>query len=420
MKKTLFLVIILFLFTGFIFPQEKPLLSEKDLEKNTYYFEIADDKLIGNGAKFLNEEFKKNQYVLLGEYHNSYQISKFMKAAIPVLDDSGFRSFALEIGPVSVEILKELSNDSAKTISNLNAFNSKFYVSSDRRTYTPIPFFSNVEDAEFLAEAAKRKWKLFGLDQEFVYCYLPLLERMNSNLKPKERKDLAVIYSKATEAIKTAYEVDGQGGKRLFETINESADFGKFLDLASEKNPANSKIAAAIRKTTSIYLKSVKRQYFAQNSERIEYMKQNLTENFDRAKFDLKRDKMLLKMGGVHTGKGFGPLSLFEIGNTLSELANFNGNKSLHINFNSRFYIENGKEIDDLADTKAFGYRFQALLQMSKKDKWTVIDLRPMRSDVFYAQKYKLDELILEIFKKHDLYIMPPLDIEPKPNFTVK
>ena len=419
MKKKLLFAFILFAFSSFGFAQEKPTLTEKDLEKNTYYFEIADNKLVGNGAKFLAEEFKKNQYVLLGEYHNSYQISKFTKAIIPILDDSGFKTFGLEIGPVSVEILREFSKDSTKTITNLNTFNSKFYLPTKDRTYTPIPFFSNVEDAEFLAEATKRKWNLIGLDQEFFAAYLPLLERMYRNLNQKKQKDLAELYLNTTALVKTAYEVDNNSGKRRYETIAESADYGNFLDLASEKNPSNRKIADALRKTTDIYLKSVKRQYLAQNIERIEYMKQNLSESFAKSKFDLKRDKMFLKMGAVHTGRGFSPLSLFDVGNTLSELANFNGNKSLHLSLNARFYMDNGKEIDELADTKGFGYRFQALLQMSKKDKWTVIDLRPMRSDVFYARKYKLDEIIWEIFKNHDIYIMPPMDIDAKPNYQI-
>lgn len=420
MVKKLISACILLIFSSVGLAQEKPLLTEKELEKNTYYFEIAGDKLTGSGAIFLTEEFKKNQYVLLGEYHNSYQISKFTKAIIPILDEAGYRNFGLEVGPISVEMLREFSKDPAKTSENLYAFNSKFYIPAKNRTFTPIPFFSNVEDAGFLAEAARRKWNLIGLDQEFFAAYLPLLERMNGNLNSKKRKELAALYEKTATSIKTAYEIDNSGGKRLYEAIAESADYNNFLDSASEKNPANQRIADALRKTTEIYLKSVRRQYFAQNSERVDYMKENLAKSFAKVRFDLQHDKMLLKMGGVHTGRGFSPLSIFEIGNTLSELADFNGNRSLHINFNSRFYIDNGKEIDDLTDEKGFAYRFQALLQMSKKDKWTVIDLRPLRSDVFYARRYKLDELILEIFKNHDLYIMPPLDIDPKPNFTAK
>lgn len=47
-------------------------------------------------------------------------------------------------------------------------------------------------------------------------------------------------------------------------------------------------------------------------------------------------------------------------------------------------------------------------------------DLRPLRSDVFYARKYDLDEVILDIFKSHDIYIMPPLDIDPTQNFKIR
>ena len=53
-------------FATFVFAQEKLNLSEKDLEKNTYYFEISDGKLTGGGAKFLIDELSKHQFVLLG------------------------------------------------------------------------------------------------------------------------------------------------------------------------------------------------------------------------------------------------------------------------------------------------------------------------------------------------------------------
>lgn len=417
MREKIALTIIFFALFTFGFAQEKPSLSEKDLEKNIYYFEVSDGKLTGDGAKFLIDELSKHQFVLLGEYHGSHQISKFTSAIIPVLHDAGFRNFGLEIGPVSVDILHELSKDSAKTVENLNAFNSKFYVSTKNRTFTPIPFFSYVEDAEFLAETSKRKWNLIGLDQEFSFSYLPLLERMYKNLKPKQQKELKDIYEKAVATVKNAYVTDENGGKSSYLAISESAEYNRFLDSAAEGNSSNKKIADALRKTTDIYTKNILRRYFEANSNRVEYMKKNLMQGFSEVKFDLRKDKMLLKMGGVHTGKGFSPLSLFEIGNTLNELAEFHGNKSLHINFGSRFYIENGKEIDALADKNGFLYRFQALLQMSKKDKWTLIDLRPLRSDVFYARKFKMDEIIWDIFRNHDFYLIAPTDIDPKPNF---
>ncbi|MEJ7862341.1 MAG: hypothetical protein WKF90_11990 [Pyrinomonadaceae bacterium] len=406
----------------FCFAQEKPPLMAKDLEKNTYYFEIVDNKLVGDGAKFLTDEIKQIQYVLLGEYHGSLRISEFTKAVIPVFHEAGCRTFGLEIGPSSAEILSELLKDSDQTISNLKTFNGNYYVTGKSRKFTPIPFFANVEDAEFLVEARKRKWNLLGLDQEFSFGYLPLINQMYENLKPKKKMELKPLYEQVNNSIKTFYEASVKEGKSQYKAISESKEVNEFLDSAAKENPKNKQIAEAIKFTTEIYYMNDDkiRKYYDANSGRVNYMKKNLSEGFAKLKFDPKKDKMLLKMGAVHTGRGFSDLSLFEIGNTLSELAAFNGNRSLHIEFGSRYYTEDSKEVDALNGTKGFLYRYQALLQMSQKDKWTVIDLRPLRKNVFYRRQFNLDSIILEIFKNQDLYIIPPTDKDSSPNFTVK
>ncbi len=399
--------------------KEKPELKPTDLEKHTYYFDIVDGKFTGKGADFLKKEIQNTQYFLLGEYHNSLRVSEFTKSLIPVLHNQGYRYFGLEIGPISNIILNELSKDPNSTVSSLRKFNSKYYVKSSRRTFTPIPFFSNVGDAEFLVEARGRKWNIIGLDQEFSYGYLSLLDRMYANLRKKQKRRLKTAHMKAVAVVTNAYSVRFAGGKAHYQAINDSKEYNDFLDAASINNPRNRAIANALRKTTDIYLKNVTRRYFAANSTRINYMKENLRRGFDETKFDLKRDKMLLKMGSVHTSKGFGNLSLYEVGNTLHELAKFNGNRSLHAYFYSRYYVENGKVIDPLADKTSFTYRFKALLQMAKKDQWTIIDLRPLRSNVFYSRRYKLDEIVLSIFKQHDIVIIPKIEKDAASNFDL-
>lgn len=85
-------------------------------------------------------------------------------------------------------------------------------------------------------------------------------------------------------------------------------------------------------------------------------------------------------------------------GDALTGEAAINGNKSLHINFGTRYYTDTGKEIDTLEDTKGFLYRFHGLAQMGRRDKWTVIDPRPLREAVFDHRKFKLDDVLIEIF----------------------
>mgnify|MGYP006888931436 CR=1 FL=1 len=386
--------------------------------KCTRYFAIEDGKLVGEGADYLVKEMKSSQYLLLGEYHHSYQISKLTGALIPVLHNAGYRSMALEVGPESVKILKELSKVPEKVAGNLHAFNTKYHVILDSSIYVPIPFFENTEDAAFLKELAKYNWNLIGLDQEFIISYLPLLEKMQTNLGDKQKQQLTEAYLKAQRVIKEAYKTENDGGKEIQETLSESVDFYNYLELSSYRNKTNKKIADALRKTTSIYLKSVKKQYLEQNTERVSYMKENLANYISGNKYDCKHDKMFLKMGSVHSGRGFSPLSLYEIGNTISELAAYHGNKSLHISINSRFYVDKEIEIDELSDTTSYGYRLKPFLQMGKRDKWTLIDLRPLKYRVFYSREYKLEELILNIFKGYDIYLIPPVDIEPTLNLS--
>ncbi|MBK9425498.1 MAG: hypothetical protein IPN54_15420 [Bacteroidetes bacterium] len=415
------LIVLIILFTlssNLVFAQGKPELSEKDLADYTKYFEIKNGEFVGDGSSFLLSEFAKHQYILMGEYHGSHQLSLFTQAIIPPLHKNGFRYFGLEIGPVSSQILTEMMADTGKISKKLNQLNSRYLKKAENRYFTPIPFFSYVEDAEFLKEAAIAKWQLIGLDQEFMTGYTMLLDRMYQNLNDDAKKLLKDSHLKAVEAVRIADSIDAAKGTRMYETINSSSHFNDFLTEASKNNKMNQEIAEALRITNSIYLKSVQRKYYEQNSDRVTYMKQNLGNFLNSESFDLSKDKMLLKMGAVHTGRGFSPLSLFEIGNTLSELAEFNGNSSLHINFNSRFYMDGDKEIDDLADSTSYGYRFKGLFQMAKKDQWTVIDLRPLRSKVFYNRAFKLDEIILEIFKNYDWFIMPPLDTDAAPNYN--
>jgi len=398
-------------------------ITRADLEKHTYYFDVEKDAIIGDGAKFLASEFAKSQFVIIGEYHGSLRISEFTKAVIPRLHESGFRTLALEVGPISVQLLRELWTPYNTTSKKLRDFNTKYLARGERSTFTPIPFFGNVEDAEFLAAASYRKWKLIGLDQEFAFGYLPLIDRMFSNLDRRRQRDLSELHKTVREQINKLYasdlakDRDRSNGNDMYSRIQKSAEINRFLDEAAKQSSKNRPIAEAIRRTTELYRLNVVRRYYDNNRGRVGYMKENLGRGFNETGFDPKKDKMLLKMGSVHTGRGFSPLSLFEIGNTLSEIAEFNGSSSLHISFGTRFYMDGGQEIDALQDKAGFLYRFGSLTQMAERDRWTVIDLRPLREAVFYHRRFKIDDVVIELFENHDLLIIPKLETDPTPNY---
>lgn len=420
LNKTYFLLAILCLCFNLSAQKNRDSIKMEDLQPYTYHFDIVDGKFVGTGAEFLKKEAALHQYILLGEYHGSYRISEFTNALIPMLAAEDFNTFALEVGPISGKILSEFAEDATSTTKQLHDFNSKYYVDEEGDYYCAIPFFEHQEDAQFLTQAAKHNWNLLGLDQEFIYGYEPLIDRMYQNVSTAEQQKQKAFYQEVKDSLMKFYALESSGDGDLAVLMHDSPLMKRFLDIFSSLHPENPAIKDAIVVTTKIYYYNATRRYLDCNSTRIDYMKKNLRAGFERINFDIKKDKMLLKMGSVHTARGFSWLSLFEIGNTLNELANFHGNTTLHLNFQSRFYEEEGKVVDALANPKSYGNRYKDLLQMAKADQWTIIDLRPLKYKFFYARKYLTSDMIRDIFEQHDLIIIPKKDIEPTLNFTLR
>lgn len=393
-------------------------LLQADLLPHVRYFNIEKDHFSGEGADLLQKEVALHQYILLGEYHGSPHISQFTETLIPLLAKEGFGTFAIEVGPESARILDELSSNTDKTVERLKSFNQQYNViESDGYVFSAIPFFDLVEDAEFLQEAAKQKWDLIGLDQEFCFGYLPLLDRMYARLNPEKQAELKLDFQQVRDSIGHYYKMDDQGIRDLSVAIKNSKEFDALIEKMVAANESNQDIAQLLNKTTEIYYYNASRQYLRCNSTRIDHMKDNLRDGWEKINFDIKKDKMLVKMGSIHTARGFSWLSLYEIGNTLSEFADFYGNSTLHIYFFSRYYTEDGKVKDGLAEKDSYWQKYSDLLQFAKQNQWTIIDLRPLKQRFFYNRKYKVEPQVKEVFKQHDWIIIPPVEVDGTGNY---
>ena len=58
-------------------------------------------------TEFLRKEITDAQFVLLGEYHGSRRISELTRAIVPIAHAAGCRTLALEVGPITAEVLTE-------------------------------------------------------------------------------------------------------------------------------------------------------------------------------------------------------------------------------------------------------------------------------------------------------------------------
>lgn len=400
-------------FLSLVSMQAQDSLDTQDLLKISYNFTIVDGELRGEGARMLESNIAASQYTMIGEYHGSKLISEFTKALIPVCDANNYKLMALEVGPISANKLAELSAESENTASNLKVFNQKYYYPTEE--FTAIPFFEHVEDADFLAEASKRSWKLIGVDQEFSYSYEMLINRMFENLSVEKQKAVNKNYRMVRDTIAHFIGLDDSQKRRFSISATESIFLQDFLDEMSIEE-INEEIVDAFRETVKIYKYNADRKWFENNESRITYMKSNLRKGMKQNNFDISKDKMLIKMGGYHLSKGKSPLGFYELGNTLNELAEFHGNKALNISFIGRYYMEEGTLIDELEENP--NYNLKELALLAKKDEWVVIDLRQLIKGIeYHPVQYKVTEAMRVIMSRYDLIVLPPIEMEATKNY---
>ena len=393
------------------------ILSLEDIKSNYYKFTINNGHIEGNGAQFLLEEFSNSHVVMLGEYHMQKSISDFTKTIIPILNKNGYKYLGLEVGPTMGDYLNTLS--SPKVVSDIKKVNKQYLIVDGEDTYTPIPFFSNIEDAQFLEQAKKHGWNIFGVDQEYYDSYPFLFDIMFENLNSKRKVIHKNLYQSAKDSIDAFYLKEMNEGLSYVTLINESLLIFNFLKAMKEEK-ANLPIVEAFNKSVAIYKMNDDNKWYDNYQSRITYMKQLLRQKFKNEKFDITRDKLLIKMGRLHLSKGTSPYAFSELGNTLDELAAFSGVNALGIGFETRYYIENDSIVDQLDSDNKRIQNYKGFKQFGDKYEWVILDLRPMRKDFHWHPKQlkgKLNTYLQKLISNYDILIIPPAYDDGTPNY---
>ena len=390
-------------------------LTVAQLEPLTSYFTLEDGQLSGAGAELILEQARAARYTLIGEYHGSETISNFTEALLPELDAVGYKTLVLEIGPESGALLNAVpAGGLTRWIAE--KFNQFGIAHEDGLKY-PIPFVGNKSDVAFLEAGKRRDWTIFGIDQEYTYSLLLHAHNMVHRLSGPERKKHRVLYQRTVDTLNQYYAQAVQGEGRIASFVLQSELVQRFLT-EMDRYDANRTTVTAIRKSVDIYQLNAVRQWFRNNEVRIAYQKQQLREGMKRHDLDPSADKMLVKMGSYHLSRGLSPLGLFEVGSTLSELAEFDGETALNISFLARFYEDESGLTDHLNSEEPWMEPYHELQQMGRKDAWTVIDLRPIvPGNYFYPIKYQPNEQTFSLARRYDLLIIPPVETEPVPAY---
>jgi hypothetical protein len=283
---------------------------------------VSDGKLGGVGGDVLIREIEAARFVLIGETHFTREIPEFATAVCQIMHP---QAYAVEAGPLAAHYVAGELHDPQR-IAHTQA---KLRLEPDS-----IAFLNIHEENDLASNCAAssqgRPFHLWGLDQEYVGAAGMILHSMEAtNPGPS-----------SLEAIHTAlrHEADSQRkasatGKvtQLYLVDIPDADLHQ-LSLAIHKDgkPETVHLLQELTKSHDIYRMSIEGKPES-NHARAVLLKQHFLAEYLPFRQTEPEGRVLLKFGSMHMGRGFDPLHQLNLGNTVAEIADAEGVKSLHI-----------------------------------------------------------------------------------------
>lgn len=370
-----------------LYAQEE--LSTEKLLEHSYRFSINDANSFSDSTQVLWKKLiGESRIVGIAEKHHSTELSNFTAALLPLLNDIEFNIFALEIGPNSAEILNEYAEDSVRLSSSIQYLNRKY--GKKRASKTPLVFVNRKSDALFMDRAQYLNFEFWGLDQEYVYSYEMLLDRIHSLASNETNQKL---FKEVKEAIHKNLFKSKIKREPVYCWYQSNKLINEYFKSVNENQDAL-KVIEDMRHSWAIYCKEASGIYSSQ--QRADYMKSN----FDSYIKQRKNQKILLKMGNVHLTHDVSPFGVNDLGKHITEKAIKEGFEYVNIRFFNPYL--NGQYKGDKSALKM-------LQSIGIKDQWTVVDLRPIRKLVINAE-IQTNDLYLYELMNYDILLLAPND----------
>lgn len=415
--RKLFLLLCFLGVSSFVIAQDS--LSLTTLQPITHSFSIVDGRLVGEGAGFLKKEIAEAQFTLLGDYPDSKNVSDFTTALLPVLNQAHYKTMALGVGVPSARQLNALAKEPKTLVSKLKATNDRYAITENENVILPMPDMKSVEDAHFIQKAGELEWTIVGFGSESWNNLPAMADQMYAALSPEIQKQQLAVYQECKSILKTSY-ANRNGDLLQFATdIKNSKPIQAFLKAVQGESSENPTLIEAFWASIESCRMYAQKLYFEKNQLRVNEEKRLLRQELDRIGFDMHQDKLFVKWDMSFLSRGLQPYAFYGVGNTLSEIANYNGNRSLHIGIVPRYRQKSGVITDLLEQENSMAHRLSALVQAAKKDEWTLIDLQKMIQESHYTPvKYLLDGQVQDLIKRYDIIIIPSLEKEATLNYN--
>ena len=379
------------------------------LKKNRASISVQDGKLAGPGAEVLRTALAEAQFVALGEDHGIRQIPEFAAALCAELAPHGFHHMGLEIGTYVAPELEKMAR-SADGVKQLAEFEKKYPET--------IAFYNWQEEFAMLQKcenaASPGHMTIWGLDQEFMGATGFLADRiLATNPGPEAKAAIETLLKETIEAHATATKTGSPGD--LFMMTAKQDELDRVRDLLKKQGkPEAQKLFDALLVSREIYQKNMADDYYVSNRQRALLMKKNFSEPFaSSSQSNGILPKVFFKFGAYHMFRGINPLHSSELGNLISEAAEANQFKSVHILIagvkgEQLRFVGIGKPAEagalDLAGDKDSPFLFfKPLFDAQLENSWTLYDLRALRDG--FSKYGKIDPELERVIFGYDFVV---------------
>ncbi len=359
---------------------------EEAIKTNRYRLKVGENELSGPGAEFVVKQGGEAAFFLIGEVHGTRETAWLTNHLLERLRPAGYAAYALETGPITTSLLvQELRAKGQDAVAKLLT------------DYPMTSAFLNFrEELEVVGNAVKQGYQVWGIDQEFMGSGRFLLAHLET-LAPtsKARKLVGKWRDRANQGFKLMAE-SGDPSK-IFMSLVTDADFDEFDGAFAVAQTEARRILKEMRATAAVYRHFFQGRYFENDTDRILLMKRYLLEGLDQIGPD---DKVLIKLGGDHTARGYAVNHQLDVGNQANELGFARGGGSFHLFVCAR---ELKGWPDHWADDTA---HLAPLFKHARGDEPVVFDVRPLRP-ILAKQPKKYEKLFRDVLRYDAIMVFP-------------
>lgn len=369
------------------------------IHQHQYAFMPQGGQFVGPGWEQLKREVGQNQFVLLGEMHGTTQVPQFSAALAQVLKP---RVFVAEISRYEAQDLAELVVQSGPPTAFL------------RQHPFALSFYSWAAEFELARQLAAQGVQLLGIDQVSSFTSGRFYQKLTAlTTHPATKKYLqrrATVYQAHDRAVMSA----DPGQKTMYQ--QSAATLDSLLALARVESPTFQQMAHDYVASARIYQGHAHPELSIQSHQkRVDLLKHNLLRALRQWQPTGAETlpRMLFKFGDEHLGRNLSTSGLFDLGNLVVNLADAQGQHSLHImvmgrqgSLTSGFNPDDPRQNVDTYTPETLPWLHPFYTQASPNT-WSLMDLRPARHALLAHELQAIGPLQAAILGYDYLVIIP-------------